>query len=104
MSLTLGTMAVANVLSHRVLPGADAAIGFGLVGGLAIVARASELNLADLGLARRSWLSGLRWGGVAAAVVAAGYGVAALIPGALGAVDAGATSWPDALFKALVVI
>jgi membrane protease YdiL (CAAX protease family) len=104
LGLTLGTMAAANVLTHRVVPGADAAIALGLVGGLAIVARASELGADDLGLARRSWMSGLRWGGVAAALVAAGYGIVAVIPGVAGAVDADVTTWPDALFKALVVI
>jgi membrane protease YdiL (CAAX protease family) len=49
-------------------------------------------------------MSGLRWGGVAAALVAAGYGIVAVIPGVAGAVDADVTTWPDALFKALVVI
>ena len=110
LGLTLGTMVSANVLSHRVvpqlqgLPGAEAAVGLGLVGGLTVVARASDLSAADLGLARRTWASGLRWGGVAAAVVAAGYGIAALIPGIAGAVAEDAPSWPDALLKALVLI
>jgi len=110
LGLTLGTMVSANVLSHRVvpqlqgLPGAEAAVGLGLVGGLTVVARASDLSAADLGLARRTWASGLRWGGVAAAVVAAGYGIAALIPGIAGAVAGEAPSWPDALLKALVLI
>jgi membrane protease YdiL (CAAX protease family) len=110
LCLTLGTMVSANVLSHRVvpqlqgLPGAEAAVGLGLVGGLTVVARASDLSAADLGLARRTWASGLRWGGVAAAVVAAGYGIAALIPGIAGAVAGDAPSWPDALLKALVLI
>jgi len=110
LGLTLGTMAVANVLAHRVVPQlqrvpcAEVAVGLGLVGGLTVVARASELSVADLGLARRTWASGLRWGGVAAALVAAGYGIAALIPGVAAAVAADPVSWPDALFKALVVI
>jgi membrane protease YdiL (CAAX protease family) len=110
LGLTLGTMVSANVLSHRVvpqlqgLPGAEAAVGLGLVGGLTVVARASDLSAADLGLARRTWASGLRWGGVAAAVVAAGYGIAALIPGIAGAVAGDAPSWPNALLKALVLI
>jgi membrane protease YdiL (CAAX protease family) len=37
-------------------------------------------------------------------VVAAGYGVAALIPGVAGAVAGDAPSWPDALLRALVII
>jgi len=103
-------MASANLLSHRVLPNvqglphADAAVGLGLVGGLTIIARASDLSAADLGLAKRTWASGLRWGGAAAAVVAVGYGIAALIPGVSGAVQGDGASWPDALLKALVII
>ena len=110
LGLTLGTMASANLLSHRVLPNvqglphADAAVGLGLVGGLTIIARASDLSAADLGLARRTWASGLRWGGAAAVVVAVGYGIAALIPGVAGAVAGDGASWPDALLKALVII
>ena len=80
LGLTLGAMASANLLSNRVIPNADAAVGVGLVGGLAVVAKASDLGTEDLGLARRTWASGLRWGGVSAAIVAAGYGIAAVIP------------------------
>jgi membrane protease YdiL (CAAX protease family) len=110
LGLTVGTIASANLLSHRVLPqfpglpNADALVAVGLVGCLTVVARTSDLSAEDLGLARRSWGSGLRWGGIAAALVAAGYGIAALVPGVAGVVEADVTVWPDALFKALVVI
>jgi uncharacterized protein len=104
LGLTLGTMATANLLSHRVLPDADAAVAAGMVGGLAAVASASDLTGADLGLARRTWKSGLTWGGAAAGVVAIGYGVAALLPAVRDATATSSVSWPETLLKALVVI
>ena len=104
LSLTLGTMASANLLSNRIVPNANAAVGLGLVGGLAVIARASGLGTDDLGLARRTWGAGLRWGAIAAAVVAAGYGVAALIPAIRDVTAESSVSWPAALVKALVVI
>jgi uncharacterized protein len=104
LGLTLGTMASANLLSNRIVPNADAAVGLGLVGGLAVIAKASDLGADDLGLARRSWGAGLRWGGVAAAVVAAGYGIAALIPVVRDFTADSTVSWPPTLLKALVVI
>ena len=72
--------------------------------GLAAVARASDLGADDLGLARRNWAAGLRWGGVSAAVVAAGYGIAALIPAVRDFTVDSTGSWPATLVKALVVI
>ena len=104
LGLTLGTMASANLLSNRVVPNSDAVVGLGLVGGLAAVARASDLGADDLGLARRNWGAGLRWGGAAAAVVAAGYGIAALIPAVRDVVTESTLSWTGTLVKALVVI
>ena len=104
LGLTVGTMAAANVVGHVLLPDADIVVGWSMVGGLAWVARASELGADDLGLARRRWGSGLRWGGVAAAVVAAGYGVALAVPAVRDAAVTGPGTWPTALFRALVVI
>ena len=104
LGLTLGTMASANLLSNRIVPNADAAVGLGMVGGLAAIARASDLGADDLGLARSTWGAGLRWGGAAAAVVAAGYGIAALIPAVRDAVVESTLSVPATLLKALVVI
>jgi membrane protease YdiL (CAAX protease family) len=97
-------MASANLLSNRIVPNADAVVGLGLVAGLAVVARASDLGADDLGLARRSWGAGLRWGGISAAVVAAGYGIAALIPAVRDLTADSTASWPATLVKSLVVI
>jgi membrane protease YdiL (CAAX protease family) len=54
-------------------------VGLGLTACLAGVARAQGLTAADLGLARSSWPAGLRWGAVAAAVVAAAYALGFLV-------------------------
>ena len=104
LGLTLTIVGEAPRSAHRIAPNADAAVGLGMVGGLAVIARASDLGADDLGLARRTWGAGLRWGAVSAAVVAAGYGVAALIPAIRDVTAESSTSWPDALVKALVVI
>jgi membrane protease YdiL (CAAX protease family) len=100
---TLAALAAANVLAHRV-PAASVLIGVGLTGTLAAVARAGRLTAADLGLARRSWPSGVRWGGACAAVVATGYGVAMLVPAARGLVTGAGPGWGPTLLAALVVI
>jgi len=104
LGLTLGTMAAGNVLANRVLPQADIPVGLGLVGGLAVVARASDLTRADLGLARSTWRRGLRWGGLSAALVAAGYGSAKCVPAVRGSLATPEKSWSQAMVKALVVI
>lgn len=104
LGLTLGTMAAANLTTHRLGPVADVPVAVGLVGALSVVARASDLGADDLGLARSTWPSGLRWGGAAAVIVAAGYGVAALIPAVRDAVAAPTESWQAALVRSLVVI
>jgi uncharacterized protein len=104
LGLTIGVLAAANVLSHRVFPQADAAVSVAMVGGLAMVGRASHLSAGDLGLARGAAAAGLRWGAVAAALTAAGYGIAALVPAARDATALPTQSWPSALLQALVVI
>jgi len=75
-----------------------------MVGGLAAVGRASRLSVGDLGLARRAVPAGLRWGGTAAAVTAACYGVAALVPKVQKATALPTESWSASLLQALVVI
>lgn len=102
--LSLGVMATSMVLAHRVIPDASAGVAVAMTAALAGVAAAGGLTAGDLGLARGTWLSGLRWGGAAAAVVAAGYAVAALLPAVRDAVQPDGTSWAGALVKALVVI
>jgi membrane protease YdiL (CAAX protease family) len=102
--LTLGLLVLANVLAHRVFPEADAAVAVGMTAALVAVAAASRLTLRDLGLARGTWASGARWGAGAAAVVAIGFVVAALIPAVRDAVAPATTGWNETLFRALVVI
>jgi membrane protease YdiL (CAAX protease family) len=104
LGLTLGAMVSANILAHRVPSGADVAVGVGLTGGLAVIARAAGLTADDLGLGRRTLPAGLRWGGAAAAVVAAGYGVAALLPMVRDAAPESSTSWSATMVKVLVLI
>jgi membrane protease YdiL (CAAX protease family) len=104
MVLSLLVLVCANVLSNRV-PGASVAVGVGLTAALALIARASGLGLSDLGLARSSRPAGLRWGGGFAALAAAAYGIALLIPATRAAVaGSGSGSWAQALVQALVVI
>jgi len=104
LTLSLIAMAGANVAANR-LPGASVAVGLGLTGVLGVIARTGGLSAADVGLARSTWGAGLRWGGASAAVVAAGYGVALLIPAARDAVAGSAAgSWPSTLAASLVVI
>ena len=104
LGLTLGTMASAHFLLHRVVPQADLAVGAGLVGGLAVVAKASDLSADDLGLARRRWRSGVRWGAAAAGIVAVGYGVAALFPAVRELAADPTNSWSATWLQALLVI
>ncbi|SFL14390.1 CAAX protease self-immunity [Geodermatophilus ruber] len=47
---------------------------------LLAAARAVGLSWAELGLDRRRWAAGARWGGAAAGVVATGYAVALAVP------------------------
>ncbi|MEP6560061.1 MAG: CPBP family intramembrane glutamic endopeptidase [Nakamurella sp.] len=104
LALTLGVLAAANVLSHRVIPQADAAVSIAMVGSLAAVAGSSKLVADDLGLARAAVPKGLRWGGAAAAVTAAVYGIGALIPAVRQATALPGQSWATSLLQALVVI
>ena len=88
----LGLMVFANVAFNRWSAG-SVVLGLAVVGGMAVLAWWSGLDTSDLGLARRTWPAGLRWGGVCVAVAACGYGVALLIPAARGAVDGSTGSW-----------
>ena len=104
MTVSLLVMACANV-AGKWLPGASVAVGLGLTGALAVVARLSGLTAADLGLARSTWPAGLRWGGACVALAAAGYGIALLIPAVRDAVaGSGSGSWAQTLLASLVVI
>jgi membrane protease YdiL (CAAX protease family) len=104
VGLTLGMLLAANLLANRVVPDYDVAVGLALVAGLTVVARGSGLTADELGLARRTWVSGLRWGGAAAVIVAAGYGIGAAIPAVRQAVADSPLPWQSTVVKALVVI
>jgi membrane protease YdiL (CAAX protease family) len=78
LGLILTALAVARAVDHAVA-GAHLAVGLGLAACLAGIARAQRLTAADLGLARSAWPAGLRWGGAAAALVAAAYALGSLI-------------------------
>jgi membrane protease YdiL (CAAX protease family) len=104
VGLVLAVLAVAMAVDHAVA-GAHLAVGLGLAACLGVIARAQGLTAAELGLARSSRPRGLRWGGAAAALVAAAYALGLLVaplrhvlPGGQG--DLG----PGALWAVLVVI
>ena len=99
----LAVMVLANVSFHR-WPTWSVLVGVSTTVALAVLARWAKLGVADLGLARSAWRSGLRWGGVCVAVVAVAYGVALLIPAARAAVTGAAGSWSQTLIVALLVI
>src|SRR5215216_5447944 len=75
VGLVIVALAGAKVVD-RVVPGADVAIGLGLVACLVAIARGQGLTAADLGLARSTWPAGLRWGAAAAALVGTAYALA----------------------------
>ena len=97
-------MAGANVATHR-LPAANVAIGVTLTAALAAIARAAWLRAGDLGLARSTWMRGLRWGGACAGIAFLGYGIALLVPDIRSLVAGSAPgSWPHTVVTVLVVI
>ena len=67
--VVVGCLVAVNLLEHRILPGAPIAVAATLVLAMVAVAWASGLTVAELGLARRTWVRGLRWAAVPAAVV-----------------------------------
>ncbi len=81
LALVLATLLLANALANRVLPDADVVVGLMLSAALLILARFAQLTRDDLGLARGTWRSGLRWGGSAAGLVVLGYAMALALPG-----------------------
>ena len=101
---TIGVLATANVLAHRVVPRAAAAVAGGKVAGLAVIARGAGLTTAELGLDRHRWASGGRWGAGAAGLVAAGYAVVLAVPTTRAAIPGSGTPWCRAAFRATVVI
>ena len=104
LGLVLAALALATVVD-RAVAGGHLAVGLGLTACLIGVAWGQGLTAADLGLARSTWRTGLRWGAAAAALVGAAYALAYLIgpvrqalPDGTGDVDR------EALWAILVVI
>ena len=64
-------MGAANVATNR-LSAANVAIGVTFTVALAAIARASGLHADDLGLARSTWVRGLRWGSACAGIAVVG--------------------------------
>ena len=104
MSASVLVLAAGNLLFNRI-PGASVAIGIGLTGAMAVIARASGLGRSYLGLTGSAMRSGMRWGGGFAILAAGAYAVALSIPAARQAIagpEGG--SWVQVLLRALVVI
>jgi membrane protease YdiL (CAAX protease family) len=105
IGFTLLALVVANIVVNRVAPGWGPTVLLALVGALAAISRLAGLTVDELGLARRTWGRGLRWGAAAAAVVAAGYLVALAFPAVRDAVTpAEEAAWGEVLSHSLVVI
>lgn len=109
----LGTSAALLAWSNLVVPtlpsvtAVRAPVSVAATALLLAAARAAGLRAADLGLARGTWRRGARWGGVAFAVVTAGYLVVLTVPAGRAALaDPGlaAMSAGELLVRALVVI
>lgn len=99
------TALAANQLANYAAPGFFVAAGVVLVACLIAIARARGLTAADLGLARSTWPTGLRWGATAAALVGAAYALAYLITPVRQALpDGGGDVGRTALAEVLVVI
>ena len=75
LSLLLLVLLCANLLANRLVPDADVVIGLSLTGALLVLARLGGLTADDLGLARRTWGRGARWGLAAAGLVVVVYAV-----------------------------
>ncbi len=105
IGFTLLALVVTNVVANQVAPGWGPVVVWALVGVLGAISKMAALTVDELGLARRTWGSGLRWGAAAAAVVAAGYLVALGIPAVRDSITpTEGGSWVDVLLQSLVVI
>ena len=76
--------------------------GIALAVAALVVARLVRLSVADLGLARDRWWSGLKWGGSAAALVLVAYAVASVVVDDVAAPRY--DTWSEAVVAALVLI
>ena len=107
LAVTVGLL-LTSLVANRLAPPAHLAIGLASVPALAAVARLAALPPAELGLGRRGWAPGLRWGAAGAALVAAGYAAALAVGSArsalAGTTDTAGRGWPAVLGAALLVI
>jgi membrane protease YdiL (CAAX protease family) len=104
LTVLAGVLLAANLLVHRVVPGAPVAVAAGLVLALALLARAAGLTTAELGLARASWGRGLRWGAAAAAVVLAGGGLVLAVPALRDRLAGGGDDWAGVAVQVLLFV
>jgi uncharacterized protein len=101
LGLVLARLAAAMVAVR----GAHLAVGLAAAACLVVIARANGLTAAELGLARSTWRTGLRWGAAAAALVATAYALAYLVPAARDVLPGGGGGiGRAALWTVLVVI
>ncbi len=80
LTLALLGVAMAATLAVESLPlDVHVAAGVALAVVAGFLAWSAGLTVADVGVARGTWLSGLRWGGAAAVIVAAGYALTGIV-------------------------
>jgi uncharacterized protein len=102
--VVVGCLLAANLLEHRILPGAPAAVAAALVLALVAVARASGLTVDELGLARRTWGRGLRWAALPAAAVVLACALVLVVPALADQVAPAGGSWAGVAVRVLVVL
>ncbi len=103
LALTLAVMLAAYALVRITTLDLLVALGSAVI--LLAVGRRSGLSWADLGLARATMASGVRWALAAAAVVAIGYLVVAVTPLQVLLQDSRFDDgWPDAIRRAAVTV
>lgn len=100
--VVIGCLLAANVLEHRILPGTPVVAAALIVLSMVVVAWASGLTPAELGLARGTWLRGLRWAAVPAAAVVLVCALILAVPALEDRVAPTGGSWPGVAVRVLV--
>ncbi len=80
LGLLLLVLVATNLIENWLLPDGDVLRGLIVTAVLVGLAWWGGLTAAELGLARASWATGLRWGMAGAALVVGGYAIALAIP------------------------
>ncbi len=104
VAVTLVVLLAANLVNHLVLPGRPWPGAIGLTVALAGIAAWAAMTAREVGLARTDVRRGLRWGGLAAAVIVAGYGVAWLVPAVVSALAPSTSGTASVLVTVFLVI